>query len=82
MGWIREDSKYRQYRPYCTTDTGDRNCPAKSKRARAGSLAIVDCYSQKWHEFVSPGVCFANVMSSFSGVKLFCFISFSYFCFY
>ena len=48
---------------------------AQSKRAHAGSLALVD-YSHKWRELVSPGVWFADAMAFFSGVTfvLFCFV--------
>ena len=44
---------------------------AQSKRARAGSLALLT--SHKWREL---GVWFADVMTSFSGVPfvLFCFV--------
>ena len=50
---------------------------AQSKRARAGSLAIVDYSSHKWRELISSGrlVCRYHVVFLSCYV---CFVSFSY----
>ena len=53
---------------------------AQNKRARAGSLALVD--SHKWRELYPPGVWFADdAMTSFSGVTFVLFVFLALLCF-
>ena len=60
----------------CPNVTGrTRERIAQSKRTRAGSLALVDYLATSGANLYPPGVWFADVMTSFSGVEfaLFCF---------
>ena len=62
----------------CLNATGrTKKRTAQSKRAHAGSLALVDYYSHKWRDFVSSGRLVCRCHGVFSLVlRLFCFVSF------